>query len=64
MVEQAPELTIRDAGEADAAACAAIYRPFVLETAVSFANEPETVTERRQFPAHASASPLNAMAVT
>jgi phosphinothricin acetyltransferase len=37
MAEQtSPELTIRDASEADAAACAAIYRPFVQDTAVSF----------------------------
>ncbi|WP_030441342.1 GNAT family N-acetyltransferase [Actinoplanes subtropicus] len=43
MVEQAsPRLTIRDASEADAAACVAIYRPFVLDTAVSFETTPPT----------------------
>jgi len=46
MVEQAsPRLTIRDASEADAAACAAIYRPFVLDTAVSFEITPPTEAE-------------------
>jgi L-amino acid N-acyltransferase YncA len=46
MAEQAsPELTIRDATEADAAACAAIYRPFVLNTAVSFELVPPTESE-------------------
>jgi L-amino acid N-acyltransferase YncA len=29
-------VTIRDAAESDAAACAAIYRPYVTETAISF----------------------------
>lgn len=46
MVEQAsPRLTTRDASEADAAACAAIYRPFVLDTAVSFEITPPTEAE-------------------
>jgi phosphinothricin acetyltransferase len=46
VVEQAsPRLTIRDASEADAAACAAIYRPFVLDTAVSFEITPPTEAE-------------------
>ena len=46
MVEQtSPRLTIRDAGEADAASCAAIYRPFVLDTAVSFEITPPTEAE-------------------
>jgi L-amino acid N-acyltransferase YncA len=33
-------LTIRDAGVADAAGCAAIYRPYVLGTAITFETEP------------------------
>lgn len=37
--------TIRDATPADAAACAAIYAPYVLETAVSFETEPPTAEE-------------------
>lgn len=46
MVEQAsPRLTIRDASGSDAAACATIYRPFVLETAVSFEITPPTEAE-------------------
>ena len=46
MAEQASaELTIRDAAESDAAACAAIYRPFVLGTAVSFEINPPTDEE-------------------
>jgi phosphinothricin acetyltransferase len=39
------ELTIRDAGEEDAAACAAIYRPFVTGTAVSFEIEAPSEAE-------------------
>jgi L-amino acid N-acyltransferase YncA len=39
------ELTIRDAGEEDAAACAAIYRPFVTGTAVSFEVEAPSPAE-------------------
>ena len=38
-------LTIRAAAEGDAAACAAIYRPYVLDTAVTFEIEPPTVAE-------------------
>jgi len=46
VVEQAsPQLTTRDASEADAAACVAIYRPFVLDTAVSFEITPPTEVE-------------------
>ena len=33
---------VRDAAESDAAACAAIYAPYVLQTAVSFEVEPPT----------------------
>jgi L-amino acid N-acyltransferase YncA len=33
-------VTVRDASEDDAAACAAIYAPYVRETAVSFEGEP------------------------
>jgi phosphinothricin acetyltransferase len=36
---------IRDASEADAAACAAIYRPYVTGTAVSFEIEPPSAPE-------------------
>ncbi|GAA2682750.1 GNAT family N-acetyltransferase [Actinoplanes palleronii] len=38
-------LTVRDATAADAEACAAIYRPYVLDTAVSFETEPPTPAE-------------------
>lgn len=38
-------LSIRDADRADAAACAAIYRPYVLQTAITFETEPPTVAE-------------------
>lgn len=38
-------LKIRDAGPGDAAACAAIYRPYVLDTAITFETEPPTATE-------------------
>jgi phosphinothricin acetyltransferase len=34
--------TVRDASEDDASACAAIYAPYVRETAVSFEGEPPT----------------------
>jgi L-amino acid N-acyltransferase YncA len=34
---------IRDADQADAAACAAIYRTYVLDTAITFETEPPTV---------------------
>lgn len=33
-------LTVRDATERDAAACAAIYRPYVTDTAITFETEP------------------------
>jgi L-amino acid N-acyltransferase YncA len=36
---------IRDAIDADAAACAAIYRPYVCEGAISFETEPPTAQE-------------------
>lgn len=39
------QLTIRDAAPADAAACAAIYRPYVLDTAITFETSPPTPTE-------------------
>jgi len=38
-------LKIRDAGRADASACAAIYRPYVLNTATTFETEPPSVSE-------------------
>ncbi|MEV6298247.1 N-acetyltransferase family protein [Actinoplanes sp. NPDC051861] len=38
-------LTIRDATPADAAACAAIYRPYVLDTAITFETSPPTPAE-------------------
>ena len=38
-------LTIRDADERDAAACARIYRPYVTDTAVSFEAEPPSSEE-------------------
>ncbi|WP_341716096.1 GNAT family N-acetyltransferase [Micromonospora sp. FIMYZ51] len=38
-------LTIRDAGPGDAVACAAIYRPYVLDTTITFETEPPTVAE-------------------
>lgn len=57
MVDQTlPELTIRAATEMDAAACAAIYRPFVLETAVSFELRPPTDAEMADRISEASAS--------
>lgn len=36
---------VRDATEADAAACAAIYAPYVTDTAISFETAPPTVEE-------------------
>lgn len=42
---KAPAVTIRDAGAADAPALLDIYRPFVLDTAVSFELTPPTVSE-------------------
>ena len=38
-------LSVREATVADAAACAAIYAPYVLETAISFEAEPPGVEE-------------------
>ncbi|BCY14893.1 GNAT family N-acetyltransferase [Actinoplanes sp. L3-i22] len=38
-------LLIRDATAADAAACAAIYRPYVLDTAITFETDPPTPAE-------------------
>lgn len=38
-------LTIRDANESDASACAAIYRPYVLDTIITFETEPPTAPE-------------------
>lgn len=48
-------MTIRDAAESDAAACAAIYRPFVLDTAVSFELHPPTEAEMAERIREASA---------
>ncbi|NEE04660.1 arsinothricin resistance N-acetyltransferase ArsN1 family B [Phytoactinopolyspora halotolerans] len=39
------DLVIRDATEDDAAACAAIYAPYVTDTAISFELEPPTADE-------------------
>jgi L-amino acid N-acyltransferase YncA len=38
-------LTIRAADQGDAAACATIYRPYVLQTAITFETEPPTTAE-------------------
>lgn len=38
-------LTIRDGHQGDATACAAIYRPYVLQTAITFETDPPTVAE-------------------
>jgi phosphinothricin acetyltransferase len=40
MSEQTTTAAVRDAGPADAAACAEIYAPYVRETAISFELEP------------------------
>jgi phosphinothricin acetyltransferase len=40
-----PDRQIRDATAADAAACAAIYGPYVTDTAVTFEGDPPTVPE-------------------
>lgn len=45
MVEPVGARVVRDATTADAAACAAIYAPYVRETAVSFETEPPTAAE-------------------
>ena len=47
--------TVRDATEADAAACAAIYAPYVRDTAVSFETEPPDAAEFGRRIAAASA---------
>ena len=39
------EPLVRDARESDAAACAAIYAPYVTDTAISFETEPPTPAE-------------------
>jgi phosphinothricin acetyltransferase len=41
-------MAVRDATAEDAAACAAIYAPYVLETAVSFETEPPTAEQMRE----------------
>ena len=38
-------LRVRSASGADAAACAEIYRPYVLDTVISFETEPPTVEQ-------------------
>lgn len=40
-----PDALIRDAREADAAACAAIYRPYVTDTAISLETDPPSPAE-------------------
>lgn len=42
------EVVVRDATAADAAACAAVYAPYVRDTAVSFETEPPSATEMAQ----------------
>jgi hypothetical protein len=41
------DATVRDASEDDAPACAAIYAPYVRETAISFEGEPPTPANPR-----------------
>ena len=48
-------LAVRDAGPADAAACAAIYAPYVIGTTVTFETEPPDVTEMERRIAKAQA---------
>lgn len=38
-------MIVRDASEADAAACAAIYAPYVTDTAITFETEPPTAEQ-------------------
>ena len=45
MSTHAAEVFVRDATAEDAAACAAIYAPYVVETAISFEEEPPTDEE-------------------
>jgi phosphinothricin acetyltransferase len=49
-------VTIRDAGPGDAAACAAIYVPYVTGTAVSFESRPPSPAETSERIAAASAT--------
>jgi phosphinothricin acetyltransferase len=49
-------LIIRDAGAADAEACAAIYRPYVLDTTVTFETEPPAPAEMAARIAEAAAT--------
>ncbi len=49
-------LLIRDATADDAEACAAIYRPYVLDTAITFETEPPTPAEMAARIAGASAT--------
>ncbi|BCJ42844.1 N-acetyltransferase [Actinoplanes ianthinogenes] len=49
-------LTIRDATAADADACAAIYRPYVLDTAITFETDPPTTAEMAARIASAAAT--------
>ncbi len=41
----APDTSVRDARARDAAACAALYAPYVTDTAISFEAEPPTAQE-------------------
>ena len=50
----AEPMTVRDATERDAAACAAIYAPYVLDTAVSFEAEPPSTAQMAERIATAS----------
>jgi phosphinothricin acetyltransferase len=43
-----PDFTVRQAGAADAGGCAAIYAPYVLETAISFEDVPPSAEELRE----------------
>jgi hypothetical protein len=51
-----PGATVRDASEGDAETCAAIYAPYVLETAVSFEAEPPSPTQMAERIAAATRS--------
>jgi len=48
--------TVRDASERDAAACAAIYAPYVVDTAITFEDDPPSSAEMAQRIASASRS--------
>ena len=54
MSEQITTTAVRDARASDAAACAAIYEPYVLDTAISFELEPPGEEEMRRRIAAAS----------